>query len=159
MQDIAAKKAIIMAMMEAFPSSRGQVVSATVDAYARAVDDCSVEAVSRACDAMARGTVDRDRGFLPTAGELAELARKFQAVIDAANAPAPNSEHGMVEVDFGHGKIDLRDKTAAEVEVIFKLKRLPRDGELAQLPPPETPESRAEAAARHMARLQTMSDA
>lgn len=77
-----AKKAAILKMMHAFPSSQDRITADTLAAYLDVVADVGADAVERSCVQFATGRVEnRNNAFLPTAAELATNARTWQDAI------------------------------------------------------------------------------
>lgn len=73
-----ATKAIGM-MLEAFPSSQSRITGDTAKVYRFAIEDCSLEAVKRACRAFVRGEVaDHNADFAPSAPKLAQVVKDFE---------------------------------------------------------------------------------
>ena len=73
-----ATKAIGM-MLEAFPSSQSRITDATAKVYRFAIEDCSLEAVKRACRAFVRGQVaGHNPDFAPTAPRLVQVVKEFE---------------------------------------------------------------------------------
>lgn len=110
---------------------------ATPGIYLGAVRDLSLEAVKMACKAFHDGTApDFNPNYgAPTAPKLAQVARLFQDT----RIPSPAAEQliayrigeeppegyhpaGLVEVDFGHRRIDMRGMDAAQQERIMASK-------------------------------------
>lgn len=140
MTDTHAKRALILGMLEAWPS--GNVTSGTDAAYASAVENESREAVKVACAEFAAGTLDRDHRFAPTGAEFAQRVRLIETAIayrDRTAPPAPKLVSypiggepppgyvplGPLEADFGHGRIDMRGLDHRTKEYILQHHRLP----------------------------------
>ncbi len=143
-QDKKAREILIAKLYRAFPSSQMNLTEGNMAAYVEATAAISIDALGRSVEQFITGKVERNNAFVPSAPELAENARAWQAalgrvadaqaVVDAqALVSYPIGEappEGMVAlgpmtVDFGSGPIDLRDKTAAEKEEILQNKGLP----------------------------------
>lgn len=63
-------------MLEAFPSSQSRISGDTAKVYRFAVEDCSLEAVKRACRAFVRGEVaGHNPDFAPTAPRLVQVVK------------------------------------------------------------------------------------
>lgn len=141
MTDSHAKRALILTMLEAFPS--GAYTAGTPTAYADTVEDCSGEAVGLACADFAAGRVpERDQRWAPTAAEFAERARLMDRAIARRDGTAPAIEEtkvyrigesppegyvplGPIEADFGHGRLNLRGLTHAQKEEALRTQRMP----------------------------------
>lgn len=124
--DSKAKKVAIVSMMHGFPSSQAHITDGTLGAYVLAVADVSLEAVKRSCGQFLSGLVpDRNNGFLPTAAELSANARAWDAAIAQVTADhelarlGTKIENGLLEMDFGHGVVDMRGLSTAEQDAII----------------------------------------
>jgi hypothetical protein len=113
-------------MMHGFPSSQGHITEHTLGAYMLAVENASAEAVKRSCGQFLSGLVpDRNNGFLPTAAELSANARAWDAAIAQVTADrelarlGTKIENGLLEMDFGHGMVDMRGLSTAEQDAII----------------------------------------
>ncbi len=77
---------IIGVMLAGYPAMQSSINEATVEAYLRAVSNCSIPALDAACTAFLMGQVTgHDNNFPPTAPRLASLAL---ALGDAARSLA-----------------------------------------------------------------------
>lgn len=119
-------------LLEGYPSAVN-LGSGSIDAYMRATADCSVAAVKRAVDRFLRGEVpDFPKGKIPTAPEFAEQARLFRTVEAIENRDnviaLPKVEHGMIDADYGSGRVRLAELTWAEVQIVEKQKGRTADG-------------------------------
>lgn len=127
-------------MLRLFDSFRYSATNAQIDAYISAVSSYSPGAVKQAVDRLVNAEVDRKHEYVPNAPELAQQARMFHEIEQRKTAepterlvsypiggsPPPGYEPlGPIEVDFGHGKINLRGMTYAEKMEVYRLKRLP----------------------------------
>lgn len=110
------------------------------DAFCDQVAERSLEAVAMACRRLSAGEVPGvNIDFPPAAARLAEQARVFDEIIARRDKPtqelvivpigAPMPEGmvpaGLLTVDFGHGRIDMRNRSHAEQEEILQNKGLP----------------------------------
>lgn len=144
MNDERAKKIKIMELLAGYSYLSGRSLDALIDQMVHVVDDCPVEAVALACDRFARGKVEgHTPGYAPGADQLAIQAGLFRdalAQIERNKAPTPKlisvpigqplpdgvvREIGIEDVDFGHGKINMRGMSTAEKEAIMANKGLP----------------------------------
>lgn len=136
---------MIIRMMWGFPSSSGKVTDRNIEAYLAAVEDCSADAVSRACADYAAGRVEgQDLAFMPSAASLAARARTWDSAIAKLTADRAIAEasrpvsyrlgaappDGMVplgptKIDFGQGSIDMTIYTAAQQAWVIEHKRAP----------------------------------
>lgn len=128
----AAKETEILNLLAGFSGS--PITDANVDAYLDAVEDYSAEAVALACRRYLAGDVPgQNKAFRPSAAELVEQVRlfvsaiKYQARADGLIAyrmgeapPDGTVALGPVEVDFGSGRIDMRNMSPAEKAKVFE---------------------------------------
>lgn len=144
------KEIQILQLLAGFSAS--PVTATTIDAYLAAVDEYSAEAVTLACKRFAAGDVPgQNKAFRPSVPELVEQVRLFVSAIRIRDAgkeeraqlvsypiggepPPPMKALGPVEVDFGGGRINMRDMTPTEKEAVLAEKgappankKLPRD--------------------------------
>jgi hypothetical protein len=120
-----AKEVAILQMMNGFPSS-SRIKDENVEAYLVAVEDVSPDAVRRSCAQFLSGKVpDHSNAFMPTAAELSANARAWDAAIGQLTADrelarlGTKIENGLLEMDFGHGMVDMRGLSTAEQDVII----------------------------------------
>lgn len=136
-------------MLEAFPS--GTITEGTPAAYAGVVEGCSLEAVRLACDDFASGRIEgRDKRWVPSGAEFAERVRLMDVAIArrdgtalpaepltvyriGAEPPAGFVPLGPLEIDHGHGRIDMRRLSHADKEFVLDHKRLPSPAETKKL--------------------------
>lgn len=95
-----------------------------LNTYAAAVEDVSPEAVALACKRIASGQAGLNTSFPPTPADIGERAR----LLDAASKPEPRLLNGLIDMDFGHGRVDMRGLTAPEQDAIIKLGGRTEDG-------------------------------
>lgn len=118
------------------------MTSATVDAYCSAVTDVPFEAVKRSTEQFGTGRVERNNSFPPSAAEFAENAREWQmAIAKRASHSGPEMHNGLIECDWGHGRVDLRGLTNAEQDRIIDGKGFVNGKNLAYLSLPEIRET------------------
>lgn len=121
-------------------SFRFSATDAQIDAYVKALEPYSAKAVRQAVDRLVDGQVQRNNEFMPMAPEVAIQARMFHEIEqrltgDPAEklvsypigAPVPEGyvPLGPLEVDAGHGKIDLRGLNHKDKEYVLTHHRLP----------------------------------
>ncbi len=102
--------------MERWPAHASKITARTVAPYIDAVSECSLEAIERACRAFGTGAVpdwNPDYGP-PVPVRLAMLARLLEPT---KSVPLYG---GLLEVDFGHGRIDLRGLKIEEQDAIMR---------------------------------------
>lgn len=105
------------------------MTSATVDAFCSAVDDMPFEAIKRSVEQFGSGRVERNNSFPPAAAEFASNAREWQQAIDKrADLAGPELYSGLISMDFGGGKIDMRGLTISEQDRIIANKGRAPDG-------------------------------
>jgi len=106
-----------------------------VDAYCSATADTPFEAVKRSTEQFASGRVERNNSFPPAAAEFAANAREWQAAITKrAGQDGPEMHNGLIEIDYGSGRIDMRGLTNAEQDLIMAGKGIVNGKNLAYLP-------------------------
>lgn len=126
-KDVAAKATAILVMLEqGFP--RSETDRPTIEGMAMACADAGPEAVARACQEFARGALDRDHRFPPTGAELAARARVWQGALDYRDRKEEPLYTGILDVDFGGGKVIMRGLTAAEQDRVLAAKGRTPDG-------------------------------
>ena len=132
-----AKEALILTLFDAYPSSGQQVSASRIATYADAVATLSIEAVRRSVEQFVTGKVEREnRDFVPSAEAFAANSREWQRAIDQrAGQDEPELHNGLIEMDFGAGRIDMRGLTNAEQDTIIAAKgRAPDGRSLAYMP-------------------------
>lgn len=73
-----AREALILKLIEGYPSLAGRATRGLIDAYVDATAGCSLDALQGACQRYARGEVPgQAAAYAPTAPELAAQARVF----------------------------------------------------------------------------------
>jgi hypothetical protein len=99
------------------------------------VADVSLDALTRSCRQFASGKVSRNNAFPPAAAELAENARLWQEALNTRNDPGVKLYNGLIECDWGQGRVDMRGLTEAEQDQIIANKGCGPDGKsLAYMP-------------------------
>lgn len=113
---------------------------AQIDAYIAALAIYSPKAVRQAVDRLIDGQVQRNHEFMPKAPEVAIQARMFHEIEQRLNGEAAEKlvrypiggnppegyvPLGPIEVDAGHGRIDMRGLTHEEKEFVLQHHRLP----------------------------------
>jgi len=91
-----------------------------------ALEEIDPDAVVTVLKAVIKGThPDFNRVWRPTPAELAEWAR-----IEALDAKRRNTPlySGILEADFGHGRIDMRGLTVEEQDLVLRHKGMTPDG-------------------------------
>lgn len=133
-QDELAKEAKILDLFDSYPSASPS--RETLQAYLAAVSGMSLEAVARSVKQFTSGLVERpNRDFAPSAESFAANVREWQRAIDQRNGDGIELHNGLIEIDFGAGRIDMRGLTTAEQDQIIAAKgRAPDGRSLAYMP-------------------------
>lgn len=100
-----------------------------LESYVEACADVSVEAVSLACQRIASGQAGLNTSFPPSPADIAERA----SMLDAAARPRIPLHNGLIEMDWGHGRVDLRGLTTEEQDKLIELRGMTPDGRNAAL--------------------------
>jgi hypothetical protein len=129
-----AKEAKILDLFDSYPSASPS--RENLQQYLAAVEGLSLEAVTRSVQQFRAGLVERpNRDFAPSAETFAHNAREWQRAIDVRNDTGPELHNGLVECDWGHGRVDMRGLTNAEQDQIIAAKgRAPDGRSLAYMP-------------------------
>ena len=129
-----AKEALILDLFDGYLSAKPSAEN--LRRYLAAVENLSVEAVARSVQQFQAGLVERDnRDFAPSAETFAHNAREWQRALDRRDDNSPQMHNGLVEMDFGAGRIDMRFLTNAEQDQIIAAKgRAPDGRSLAYMP-------------------------
>lgn len=113
-----------------------------INSYVSCLAEFNVEAVAHAVRQFRMGQVEgHNNAFPPSAPALAKLTAIYNDVLlrisvakeskrlvaypMGAEPPAGTVPLGPLEVDFGQGKIDMRNMAPAEKEFVMKHKRFP----------------------------------
>jgi hypothetical protein len=147
-EEMLAREALILSLLRGYPSLASSITRGTIDSYVSAVDGYSVSALRNACDRYGTGDVEGyDRRWPPNAAELATLARMYDTIEKRSFEPAPKlvsypiggqppAGHvplGPDEVNFGHGRINMRGLDHRTKEFVLRHKRLPEPEETKQI--------------------------
>jgi hypothetical protein len=92
--------------------------------YVSAVEDCGADAVALVCKRISSGQAGLNSSFPPTPADIAERA----ALLDAGSKPQPLLHNGIIEMDFGHGRVDMRGLKTEEQDEIIRLNGKTPDG-------------------------------
>lgn len=134
--DELAKEAKILDLFDSYPSANPS--ADTLRAYCRSVESLSLEAVSRSVKQFGDGLVDRpNRDFAPSAESFAANVREWQRAIDQRNGGDIELHNGLIECDWGSGRVDLRGLTQAEQDIVMAGKGIVNGKNLAYLSLPE----------------------
>lgn len=128
-----------MKLFSGYLSSQMNVTEDNLAAFVDATKDVSLDALTRSVDQFASGRVERNNAFPPSSAELAENAREWQRAIEKrAGHDGPEMHNGLIEMDFGQGRIDMRGLTNAEQDAIIANKGCAPNGRsLAYMSLPE----------------------
>ncbi len=104
-------------------------------AFLVAIEDCSLEAVLKACETFAAGMVSGyNNDFPPSAARLGALAREIDADLYEDRMNALPRYNGVLSINYGHGDIDCRGLTIAEQDKIDDAKGVLNGRNMALLP-------------------------
>lgn len=123
---------------------------ATVELYVAATAEFTLESINRSVEQFVTGKVERDnRAFAPSADEFSGNVRLWSnAISKLAERDGPELHSGLISMDFGAGRIDMRGLTVAEQDQIIANKGRAPDGKpLSYL---STSEIRSELTQRHV---------
>lgn len=99
-----------------------------VRAYVNAVEAFTVEAVQRSVRQFGSGLVERNNAFVPAAPEFADNCRQWQAALDSRGAKDEVLHNGLLDSDFGHGRVNMRGLTKEEQDRIIAANGYGPDG-------------------------------
>lgn len=111
-----AKRAAIYDLLKGYWQLAERLDRSLLNSYVNAVAECSVEAVALVCQRINSGQAGLNSSYPPTPADIAERA----ALLDVGAKPAPGLYNGLIEMDFGHGRVDMRGLTDWEQERIIK---------------------------------------
>lgn len=152
-------------MLKAFPSSQSTISDDSAMAYLFAVEDYSLDAVTRACKLFMKGSVaGRNNAFAPSAPELAEQCKIAEGAIKVEGY---ESARIFIECDsLMWRKMEIAKEDSSLISCIRHGKRgwffLPEEvaeAEKVALPPPVSDAQRAANAARLSIMLSTFNSA
>lgn len=116
-EEVTAKAAAIYDLLVGYHQLTEKLTDAFLDGFVRVVDDCSPEAVRKACLRIASGRAPGvNSNFPPTPADVAISARLYQ---DMAAERVPLYS-GILEMDWGHGRVDMRGLTVDEQDRIIE---------------------------------------
>jgi hypothetical protein len=119
-----AKEAAILGLLAGYPSFKA--TDEFINALLAAVEPYSATAVADACKRFADdGVPDHDKRFVINAAELAGQARLFDGIYNTVRVPLYS---GILEMDFGHGRVDMRGLTVDEQDEIMRRHGIAADG-------------------------------
>lgn len=130
-----AKEALVLDLFDNWPTASPSADN--VRAYVDAVEALSVEAVMRSVKQFGSGLVDRNNSFVPPAPEFAANARQWQTALEGRDRPQEPLHNGLLECDWGQGRVDLRGLTAAEQDIVMVGKGVVNGRNLAYMPTTE----------------------
>lgn len=123
-KDKAAKKAAIYSVLAGYWQLADKLTEGLLGSYLGPVEECSVEAVVRTCQRIATGQAGLSTSFPPTPADIAQRA----AAYDDANRERVALYNGLIEMDWGHGRVDLRGLAEAEQDAIIRCHGVSPDG-------------------------------
>jgi hypothetical protein len=112
----AAKAAAIYELLSGYWQLAEKLNDALLATYERAVEECDVESVALVCSRIASGQAGLNTSFPPTPADIAERAR----LLDEGRKPSPELYNGLIEMDWGHGRVDMRGLTTEEQDVVIR---------------------------------------
>lgn len=118
MSDKEAALEMIRTMLSGYPGSASGIKPTTPKAYWMLLTDIPLEIIGKACRSLMEEIPPRK--FAPNASELHARARLFMPP-----EPGPTLYTGIMDVDFGHRRIDMRGLTPEQQEEVFRTKRAP----------------------------------
>lgn len=122
-----AKEALILDLFDNYLSAKPSAEN--LNRFLAAVENCSLEAVQRSVKQFTSGLVEREnRDFAPSAEAFAHNVRQWQAALDKRDAPQEELHNGLLEVDYGHGRISMRGLTNDEQDRVMAANGYGPDG-------------------------------
>lgn len=113
-------------MLDCFPSLRP--TDGFIDALVSAAEPHNLRAVVEACARFSRGQVTgHNNAWPPSAPEFAQHVAFLDGIYKTTDDSRPLL-NGLVEIDFGHGRINMRGLSAEEQEQIIRHKGIAPDG-------------------------------
>lgn len=120
-EETTAKEAAIFDLLAGYHQLTEKLNDLFLWSFVRQVEDCRPEAVKQACDRIASGRAPGvNNNFPPTPADVASNARLFEEIAARADDRVP-LYNGLLEADFGHGRVDMRGLTTDEQDRIAKL--------------------------------------
>lgn len=113
-QDV--KRVAIYNLLRGYWQLAEKLDKAMLSSYLDAVEDCSAESVVRACKRISSGQAGLNSSFPATPADIAERA----AAIDETVRERVPQYNGLIEMDWGHGRVDLRGLTNDEQDQIIR---------------------------------------
>ena len=129
-----AKELMILDLFDGWLNARPSADN--VRAYLAELEPFDLDAVRRSVKQFRSGRVEgHNMDFPPSAPQLTANVREWQKALDARNDTGPEMHNGLIECDWGHGRVDLRGLTTAEQDQIIAAKgRAPDGRSLAYMP-------------------------
>lgn len=119
-----AKEASILRLLDNYPNFKA--TDGFIDALLRGVEPYSARAVELACERFASGAVvGHDNRYVLNGSQLAEQARMFHEMYHCEVIPLHS---GILEMDFGHGRVDMRGLTVEEQDQVIRRHGFSPDG-------------------------------
>ena len=91
----------------------------------------SLEAVQASCEELREGFVQRNNAYMPEPIDLSINTRRYDRTVaehDARKGLDRLMHTGIVDMDFGRGKVRMVGLTEAEQDKLIKLKGIMPDG-------------------------------
>lgn len=119
-----AKEAAILRMLEIYPQYRA--TDEFIDALVAIADGHSLQAVRLACDRFRTGQVPgHNNAYVLNGAQFAEQCALFDRAYSDVKVKLFN---GLLESDWGHGRVDLRGLTAKQQDRIIDWHDITPDG-------------------------------
>lgn len=112
MSDEKAKKIKILDMLSGYSNLIGKDLTGLTKALAREADPYPLDVVTAAAEHLPRVCK-----FPPTQADVFEACERFNAMLHPKVTELYN---GLLEMDWGHGKVDMRGLTVSEQDIIIK---------------------------------------
>jgi hypothetical protein len=120
MSETKAKRAKILDMLDGYSNLIGKELTGLTNALCREAEPFPLDVVIAATQRLGRTCK-----FPPTTAEVFEACEHFNTL---KNPKVVTLYNGMIDMDFGHGRIDMRGLTTTEQDQIIKLGGKTRDG-------------------------------
>jgi hypothetical protein len=120
----AAKEALIFGLLSGYLQIADKLTENVLASYVDACAEVSVEALRMTCQRIQRGRAGLNTSYAPTPADIASRA----ATIDEMLKPLPKLHSGLLDMDWGRGRVDMRGLTVDEQDEIIRLGGLTADG-------------------------------
>lgn len=120
----AAKEALIYGVLQGYWQIAEKLTEEFLATYVNACEDCSVESLRIVCNRIASGRAGLNSSFPPTPADIAGRA----AMLDDTRKPSIPLHSGILQMDWGHGTVDMRGLTVEEQDEVIRLHGRAPDG-------------------------------